>query len=184
MRAMSSLRVRSLLMPSLLPRLFWKRMRKSCSPALACSLLSSSSLRLLIFSNSIVFSLNCKSYLAGLLGDDRRLDIVALDETGLERKLVGRETHGLFGKLRGNAFHLEQDPAGANDADPMVGSALTLTHTGFSRLFGDRLVREQTEPDLAATLDEARHRDTASFDLAVGDVTTLHDLEAIVAEPE
>src|SRR5258707_5685090 len=121
MRAMSSLRVRSFLMPSLLPRLFWKRMRKSCSPALACSLLSSSSLRLRIFSNSIVFSLTTESYLAAaLLGNNRRLDIVALDEAGFEGKLVGRETHGLFGEFRGDAFHLKQNAAGANDADPVI----------------------------------------------------------------
>ena len=81
-----------------------------------------------------------------------------------------------------DAFHLEQDLAGANDADPVIGSALTLTHTGFGGLLGDRLVREQTQPDLAATLDETRHRDTAGLDLAVGDVTALHDLQAEVAE--
>src|SRR5258708_40310951 len=112
MRAMSSLRVRSFLRPSTLPRLFWKRMRKSCSPALACSLLSSSSLRLLIFSKSIVFFLTtkriAKSYFAALLGNDRRLDIVALDEAGLKRTLVSRETHGIFGELPGDAFHPEQ----------------------------------------------------------------------------
>src|SRR5271168_3974885 len=184
MRAMSSLSVRSFLMPSMLPRLFWKRMRKSCSAAFNCSLLSSSSLRLLIFSNSIVFSLTVKSYLAALLGNDRCLDIMALDEAGFERKLVGRETHCLFGELRADAFHLKQDAAGTNDADPMIGSALTFAHTGFGRLLGDRLVRKQTEPNLAAALDEARHRDTAGFDLTVGDVAALHDLETVVAERE
>src|SRR5258708_6218476 len=188
MRAMSNLRVRSFLMPSTLPRLFWKRIRKSCSAAFTCSLLSSSSLRLRIFSNSIVFFLTtksiAKSYLTLLLGNNRRLDIVALDEAGLQRKLVGRKTHGFFGELRGDAFHLEQDAAGTNDADPVIGSAFTFTHTGFGRLLGDRLVGKQTEPDLAATLDETRHRDTAGFDLAVGDVTALHNLEAVVAERE
>src|ERR1700680_1312142 len=140
MRAMSSLSVRSFLMPSLLPRLFWKRMRKSCSPALACSLLSSSSLRLRIFSNSIVFFLTskriAKSYLALLLGNDRRLHIVALDKAGFEWKLVSRETHGLLGELRADTFHLEQDAAGTNNADPMIGSAFALTHTGFGGLLG------------------------------------------------
>src|ERR1700735_37128 len=107
---------------------------------------------------------------------------MALDEAGLKRKLVGGQTHRLFGELRGNAFHLEQDAAGANNADPMIGGTLTFTHTGFSRLLGNGLVREQTEPDLAATFDETRHCDTAGFDLPVGDVTALHDLEAVVAE--
>src|SRR5258708_4382866 len=139
MRAMSSFRVRSFLRPSTLPRLFWKRMRKSCSAAFTCSLLSSSSLRLRIFSNSIVFSLNYSKLLlaAVLFGNDRCLHIVALDEAGLERKLVGRETHGLLGEFRGDAFHLEQDAAGTDDADPVIGSTLTLTHTGFGWLLGD-----------------------------------------------
>ena len=69
---------------------------------------------------------------------------------------MGRQAHGLFGEFRGDAFHLEQDAAGTDDADPVIGSALTFTHTGFGRLLGDRLVREQTQPNLAATLDEAR----------------------------
>jgi len=109
---------------------------------------------------------------------------VALDETGFERELVGRETHCFFGELRAHAFHLEQDPARANDADPVVRRALTFTHTGFGRLLGDRLIREQTEPDLAATLDETRHRDTAGLNLAVGNITALHHLQAVVAERE
>src|SRR5437899_37300 len=140
-------------------------MRNSCSAALVCSLLSSSSLRLRIFSSSIVSSFKTKSLLAGDCG----LDIVTLNEAGLEWQLVSGQAHRLFRHLRVDAFHLEQDPAGANDADPVIGSALALTHTGFGRLLRDRLVREQTQPHFAATLDETRHRDTAGFDLAVGD---------------
>ncbi len=45
---------------------------------------------------------------------------------------------------------------------------------GFRRLLGDRLVREQADPDLAAALDETRHGDTGGFDLPVGDPAALH----------
>ena len=72
--------------------------------------------------------------------------------------------------------------AGANDGNPVIGRAFAFTHTGFGGLLRDGLVREQTQPDLAATLDETRHGDTGRFDLAVGDITALHDLEAEVAE--
>src|SRR5713101_3526092 len=109
---------------------------------------------------------------------------MALDEACLERQLVCRKAHRLFGKLRGDALHLEQDPARTHDADPVIRSALPLTHPGFGRLLRNRLVREQTEPDLAATLDETRHRDTAGLDLTVGNVTALHHLQAVVAERE
>src|SRR5207302_9161619 len=37
-------------------------------------------------------------------------------------------------------------------------------------------------PHLAATLDLARHRDTRSLDLAVGDPSALQRLEAVLAE--
>jgi hypothetical protein len=66
----------------------------------------------------------------------------------------------------------------------VVGSAFALAHTRFSRLFGDRLVGEDSQPDFAATLDEACHRDTAGFDLAVGHVPALLHLQAEIAERE
>src|SRR5450759_2962386 len=106
----------------------------------------------------------------------------ALDETRLQRQFVRGQTHGFARLGRCDAFHLEQDLAGTDDGDPVVGSALALAHTGFGRLLGDRLVGKEAQPDFSATLDEARHGDTAGFDLAVGDVAALHDLEAVIAE--
>src|SRR5262249_5232090 len=81
-------------------------------------------------------------------------------------------------------FHFEEDLARTNDRDPVVRSALALTHTGFSRLLRDRLIREQTNPDLAATLDKAGHRHTAGLNLPVRDPARLHDLQAEIAEGE
>src|SRR5207248_7022762 len=69
-----------------------------------------------------------KSCLAAVLfGNDRRLNVVALDEAGLERKLVGCEAHGFLGKIRGDALHLEEDAAGTDDTNPMIGRSLTFT---------------------------------------------------------
>src|SRR6266702_860618 len=183
MRAMSSLSTRSFLMPSLLPRLFWKRKRKSCSADLACWLLSSSSVRLRIFSSSIIFP-SLLNLCNPLLGGDSCLDVMALNEDGLQRQLVGCEAHGFLGKLGRNAFHLEQNLARANDSDPVIGSALTFTHTSFGRLLGDGLVRKDAQPYLAAALDEASHGDTAGFDLAVGDVAAFLHLQTEIAERE
>ena len=50
---------------------------------------------------------------------------------------------------------------------------------GFLRA---RLVREDVDPDLAAALDLARHRDTGRLDLAVRDPAGLERLEPEVAE--
>src|SRR4051794_36096449 len=66
----------------------------------------------------------------------------------------------------------------------MIGRALALAHTGFGRLLGDRLIREQAQPYFAATLDEARHGDAAGFDLAVGDPAGLEHFQPVIAEGE
>src|SRR5581483_2282153 len=79
-------------------------------------------------------------------------------------------------------FHLKNDLAGTHDGHPVIGRALALAHTGFSRLLGHGLVGEQAQPHLAAALDETRHGDARRLDLAVGDVARLQDLQAVVAE--
>src|SRR4051812_753734 len=103
-------------------------------------------------------------------------------ELGLQWQFVRGETHSFSGIRAAYAFHLKQDLARTNDRDPMVRSSLTFTHTGFSRLLRDRLVREQPQPYFSATLDETRHGDTAGFDLTVSDVTALHHFQSEVAE--
>ena len=101
---------------------------------------------------------------------------------GPQRQLVRRQAHGLGRKLRRHAFHLEQNLARPHHRHPVVQRALARAHADFGRLLGDRLVREQPQPDLAAALDETRHGDTAGLDLPVGDVTALHHLQTVLAE--
>src|SRR6185437_15710877 len=67
-----------------------------------------------------------------------------------------------------DAGHLEQDPAGLDDRDPVVGRALAGAHPGLGRLLGRRLVREDPDPDLAAALDRAGHGAPGGLDLAAG----------------
>src|SRR6185312_15341951 len=57
-------------------------------------------------------------------------------------------------------------------------------HTCFRRLLRHRLVRKHTNPDLAAALDMARHRDTSGLDLAVSDPGGLQTLEPILTEAD
>src|SRR4051794_27960668 len=106
---------------------------------------------------------------------------VASDELGLHRQLVTGEAHGLTGQLLRHARHLEHHAPGLDHCDPALGRALTGTHAGFGRLLRVRLVREDVDPDLAATLDLAGHRDTSSLDLTVGDPTAIQRLEARLA---
>src|SRR5690606_40859098 len=53
---------------------------------------------------------------------------------------------------------------------------------GFGGLLGQRAVREDVDPHLAATLDVPVDRDTGRLDLPVGDVTVRQRLNAVVTE--
>src|SRR6185437_13917628 len=111
-----------------------------------------------------------------------RLRRLAFDALRRNRKLVSRRPHGFASHIRPHAFHFEQDFARPDDRHPFFGSALSLTHTGFSGLLRDRLVREEPDPDLSATLDEAGHRNTRGFDLPRGDPAAFHRLQPVFAE--
>src|SRR5436305_10187376 len=82
----------------------------------------------------------------------------------------------------GHARELEHHAAGLDDGDPGLGRALALAHPRLGRLLRDRLVREDVDPDLAAALDLARHRDPRSLDLAVRHPRDAGGLQAEVAE--
>src|SRR5205085_10991851 len=88
----------------------------------------------------------------------------------------------LAGERLGDAGELEHDAPGLDDGDPALGVALALAHAGLGRLLRRRLVREDRDPDLAATLDLARHRNTSGLDLTVGDPAALERLQAVLAE--
>ena len=73
---------------------------------------------------------------------------------------------------------------GRTTATHCSGSALAFTHTGFGRLLGDRLVREQPDPHFAAALDRAGHGHAGRFDLPVGDPAAGERLQPEVAESD
>ena len=103
-------------------------------------------------------------------------------ELGLDRKLRAGELHRLAGELLGDAGELEHDAAGLDHGDPALRVALALAHPGLGRLLGERLVREDRDPDLAAALDLAGHRDAGGLDLAVRDPAAIERLQAVLAE--
>src|SRR5690349_13480578 len=107
---------------------------------------------------------------------------LALHQRRPQRKLVRRQPHRLARILVRHAFHLKQDLPRLYDSNPVIGSAFSLTHTGFSRLLRDGLVGEYANPDLSTALHKTRHRDTASFDLPIGHPSRLQDFESVIAE--
>src|SRR5690606_36091830 len=102
---------------------------------------------------------------------------------GLNRQFVLSQAHGLASQLLGNAAaDFEQHPTRFDRRYPELGRSLTSTHSGFGRLFGHRLVRENPDPDLTNALHVACHRDTRGFDLAARDLPRFERLDTKIAE--
>jgi hypothetical protein len=98
-------------------------------------------------------------------------------------ELVRSEAHRfLGGGLRHTAGLRKHHRAGTDHSHPRLDGTFTFTHPGFGRAGGDRLVRENADPDLAFALEGAVDRDTAGLDLAVGDPAAVEALQAEVAE--
>src|SRR3954454_18439789 len=107
---------------------------------------------------------------------------LSLHELRLDGQLHPGEAHRLAGERLGHTRELEHDAAGLDHGHPMPGRAPAGAHAGLGGLLGHRLVGEDVDPDLAAALDVAGHRDTSRLDLAVGDPAGIERLEAVVAE--
>src|SRR5439155_12865185 len=105
-----------------------------------------------------------------------------LHDLRLDGQLLAGQAQRLLGERLRHAGELEHDAARLDHGDPALGVALARAHARVGRLLGDRLVREDVDPDLAAALDLARHRDTSRLDLAVRDPAAVDRLQAVVAE--
>src|SRR5262249_13199885 len=81
-----------------------------------------------------------------------------------------------------HALHLEQHLAGLYTRHVVLDVAFARAHTDLERLLGNRHVRENADPDLAAALHVARHGTTRCFDLARGHARAAAGLEAELAE--
>src|SRR5688500_3585007 len=163
MRAISRFAVRSRALFSSAPVADWKRRLKS-SWRVSAILRSSSS------------SVSSRSCLA------RKEISLPLHDLRLDGQLLAREAQRLLGERLGHAGQLEHDAARLDHGDPVLRGALARAHAGLGRLLGDRLVREDVDPDLAAALDLARHRDPGGLDLPVGEPAVLERLDPPVAE--
>src|SRR3982751_474890 len=108
--------------------------------------------------------------------------LLALDDACLERQLVDGAQQCLASETLLDTCDLEQHAARLHVGAPPLRRTLTGTHAGFGRLLGDRAVREDVDPDLAATLDVTGHRDTSGLDLSVGHVGRSQRLDAELAE--
>src|SRR6185295_16135591 len=126
----------------------------------------------------------CRVLLASSLLDRASFLISAGYKLGLDRKLLGRETHRITCCGFIDAFDLVKNPARLNYRHPVFRRALAFAHTRFRRLLRDRLVGKHANPDLAAALDVTSHRNTSSLDLTIRDPRGLQTLESILTEAD
>src|SRR5713226_3306942 len=98
------------------------------------------------------------------------------------RQLVRRQFQSFLGRRFVHSRHLEHDAPRLHHRHPLLRRAFALTHARFRRLLGERLVRENPDPQFSAALDEPRNRHARRFDLPVGDPRAFHGLQSVLAE--
>src|SRR6267378_1513699 len=99
-----------------------------------------------------------------------------------DRQLVRRQTHGFFCCRFVHARHLEHDAPRLHHRHPLLRCAFAFAHARFRRLLGERLVRENPDPQFPPALDEPRNRHARSFNLPVGDPCAFHGFQSVLAE--
>src|SRR5437588_564277 len=108
--------------------------------------------------------------------------VLAHDELRFHRQLVRGESDRVARERLGHACELEHHAPRLDDRDPAPGPPLARAQARLGGLLRHGLVGEDVDPALAATLDLARHRDTRSLDLAVGQPAALERLQTVLAE--
>jgi hypothetical protein len=80
------------------------------------------------------------------------------------------------------AGYLEHDRSRSNDSDPMIYWAFTLSHTCFSRMFRNRLVWENANPNASSTLRRSGDRCSACLNLSACDPRAFQRLDTVLAK--
>src|SRR5713226_8724205 len=104
------------------------------------------------------------------------------DEFRGNRQLVRRQPHGFLGRRFVHSRHLEHDASRLHHRHPLLRRAFALAHARFGRLLGERLVRENPDPQFSAALDEPRNRHARRFNLPVGDPRVFHGFQPVLTE--
>src|SRR5829696_3646673 len=109
-------------------------------------------------------------------------DLLTLHEAGPHRQLGRGQRQRLLGQVLADALDFEEHPARLDHRDPSLRIALALAHAGLGRLLGDRLVRKDPDPDLAASLHLAGHGHPRCLNLPISDPARLQTHQPELAE--
>src|SRR5437899_12747828 len=104
------------------------------------------------------------------------------DESRWNGQFVRRKSQRFSGRRFVDSRHFKQDASRLHHRYPFLRRAFALAHARFRGLFGERLVRENPNPQLSAALDEPRDGHARSFNLPVGDPRAFHGLQPVLAE--
>src|SRR5207302_1168606 len=104
------------------------------------------------------------------------------DEFRGNRQFVRRQFQGFLSRRFVHSRHLEHDASRFHYRHPLFRRAFALAHARFGGLLGERLVRENPNPQFSAALDKPRNRHARRFDLPVGDPRAFHGLQTVLAE--
>src|SRR5689334_18299896 len=107
---------------------------------------------------------------------------MTVDENGGQRQLGSSQAERLAGQRLVHAVHFVQYLARLNLGDPIFRIALSVTHPHLGGLFGNRLVREDANPDPPASFDVPGHGTPRSFNLTGSQATTSCRLQSVFAE--
>src|SRR5947209_1274988 len=108
--------------------------------------------------------------------------VLANEEARLDRQLVPSQAHCLLGHLARHAGQLENDVAGFDHGDIVVGSTLPFAHAGFGRLLGDRLIGKDPNPYFSASANVAGDHAPGGLDLTAVEPDGLDCLQPKLAE--
>src|SRR5262245_11434776 len=110
------------------------------------------------------------------------LKLAASDTLSSNGQLMRSQAERLFSDILRDPIHLIKNAARLDDGDPVLRVALPLTHSSFCRFLRNRLVGENSRPNLTTTLHTASDRNTSSLNLPAGDPTRLQCLEPELAK--
>src|SRR5580704_8880485 len=106
------------------------------------------------------------------------------NELRRNRQLVRRQSQRFLGRRFVNSRHFKHDASRLHHRHPLLRRAFALAHARFRRLLGERLIRENSDPQFSAALDEPCDSHARSFDLPVGDPGAFHGLQPVFPERE
>src|SRR5229473_4477105 len=98
------------------------------------------------------------------------------------RQLVRCQRQRFLGRRFVHSRHFEHNAPRLNHRHPLFRRAFALAHARFRGLFGERLVRENPDPQFSAALDEPRDGHARRFNLPVGDPRAFHGFQSVLAE--